>query len=231
LKMKYIILLILFILVNPSCQMHKIYNNRTDFFYKGQVKEIFTQSYKNDGKHSNPIIGNKSKSSKRIYINKNGRIDSVYTYHKGELGLRTIFENDGKSSCKETIYSNSDGSIQRIITYSYQQENIFEFIVFDAGNRISQKGIKIVENDMTQKESYEYYGETKYTTEYKYDSEGRLLHQIRIKDEIDLIYNINYEYIVLDKSGNWEKRLISHKNEQNKTIFSNFELSEIKYYE
>lgn len=211
--------------------MERIYNNRTDFAYKGNVKEIFTQSYANIGTVQKPIIGSILSSSNRIFINDNGKIDSIHHFHNGKLGLRTTFENDGISNCKETIYSSTDGSIQKTITYSHIHGDEFEFIVLDAGKRIAQKGIKIIENEMTQNESYLYYGETKYRTDYKYDSKERLIHQIRIMEESDLIYDISYNYFKSDDSENWTERLIKHRNEQNLITFSNFENRQIKYYE
>lgn len=218
------------LIILNSCTVSKIYNNKTEYNYKGDVKEIFVQSYSNNGTLEEPEIGNKLSSSKIVFINENGKIDSIKIFNNDEIGLIIKFENDGKSICKEIMYSGTDESIQRTTTYKHIQDKQFEFIVLDAGKREAQKGIIIVHNDKTIKESYKYYESTLYNTDFKYDKNDRLVHQIRIREKDELIYNISYRYLKSDEFDNWTKRIIIHKNENNEIKFNNIEVCEYKYY-
>lgn len=210
--------------------MTQSYYTKTDFTFKGDVKQIFIESYENPGSLDNTETGKKLSSDKKVFINDKGRIDSIYYYHHGELGLRTIFEIEENLKSKEIVYSHSDGSIQKTITHTHKQGNEFEFVTLDAGNRIAEKGVKFIENDLVLKEQYDYYGTTKYKTDFKYDDENRLLLQIRIRENTDLIYDISYKYLAFDKNGNWTQRLIMHKNEEGAITFSSFEISKYEYY-
>jgi hypothetical protein len=58
--------------------MSQIYYSKTDYNYKGKVKEIFIESYANLGSLENTEIGNKLSSDRRIFINDQGRIASIY---------------------------------------------------------------------------------------------------------------------------------------------------------
>jgi hypothetical protein len=43
------ILIISFLVLLNSCKVSKIYNNKTEYNYNGGVKEIFVQSFSNNG--------------------------------------------------------------------------------------------------------------------------------------------------------------------------------------
>ncbi len=108
----------------------KIYNNKTEYNYKGNVKEIFIQSYSNSGTLEQPELGKKLSSSKIIFIDKNGKIESIQIFNEDEIGLIIKFENDRKSICTEIMYSGEDGNIQRTTSYKHiKKDNQFEFIV------------------------------------------------------------------------------------------------------
>jgi len=209
----------------------KIYNNKTEYNYKGNVKEIFIQSYSNSGTLEQPELGKKLSSSKIIFIDKNGKIESIQIFNEDEIGLIIKFENDGKSICTEIMYSGEDGSIQRTTSYTHIKDDQFEFIVLDAGKREAQKGISVVHQDKTIKESYNYYESILYNTDFKYDNNDRLVHQLRIREKNELIYNISYKYLESDGFNNWTKRIIIHRNENDAVTFNSIEVCEYKYYE
>jgi hypothetical protein len=163
-------------------------------------------------------------------VDKIGKIDSILIFNNGEIGLKIDIQNDGKSLCLEEMYSGTDGSIQRTISHKHIRENEFEFVVLDAGGRIAQKGIKIVFQERTIKESYTYYESAEYKTDYKYDENNKLTNQKRIREKDELIYDISYIYLEFDKLNNWTKRIVCHRNENGEITFNYIEISKYKYY-
>lgn len=229
-NLKFSISMLFVLMLVNSCKTSKLFNNTSEFQFHGKVKYVLVQSHENIGDEENPILGNKLSSSKKYHFAPQGNIDSIEVYDSDSVSLRIIFETVGQKTLKEIMYSTSNNSIQRTSTYIYANNEEYDFTVHDAGGQVAEKGKKIIKDNLVIEESFTSYGVLKFVTNYKYDSENRLININRIRDKSTLIHDMSFVYFGVDENQNWIKRLVEHRNEVGDVTFTSFQTCTYEYY-